>query len=172
MTDLDGKGVAEGAAKRIVVGVDDTPSSHAALRWAVAQARLTGLPLLVVHAWTCPTYPYVDQLVVQEVAEREAERILAEAVRDGVGSGNGLRLDTQLVHGHPARALARLGRSASMLVVGAGGHGELAGLLLGSVGLHLATHAPVPVVIVPAPSAPGPRLAESAGNGGQALAMR
>ena len=38
----------------IVVGIDDSAASQAALRWAAAQSRLTGIPLRVVHAWQMP----------------------------------------------------------------------------------------------------------------------
>jgi nucleotide-binding universal stress UspA family protein len=41
----------------IVVGIDDSPASRAALRWAAAQTRLTGVPLRVVHAWQMPELP-------------------------------------------------------------------------------------------------------------------
>jgi nucleotide-binding universal stress UspA family protein len=168
MTDFDATGALRRSGSppgRILVGVDGSQSSRAALRWAAAQARLTRLPLLVVHAWTSASYPHLSPLLVRELAEREAWTVLDRAVREGIGDRpedrEGLEITTRLVAGHPARVLASLGRDAAMVVIGAGGHGELAGLLLGSVGLHLAAHAPVPVVTVPRPS-PTPPVEEPA----------
>ena len=142
---------------RILVGVDESASSRAALRWAVGQSRVTGLPLLVVHAWRGSPYPYVDATLGREVAELRAQEILDSAVREATeateaaGKGTSPDVTARLIRGHPARVLATLGQAATMVVIGAGGHGELAGLLLGSVGLHLVSHAPVPVVVVPCP---------------------
>jgi nucleotide-binding universal stress UspA family protein len=145
-----------GAWPRIVVGVDQSPSSHAALRWALGHARLTGLPLLIVHAWRSVPYPYVSPDLVRDAAEEAAQQVLDDALRECERDRIGVDVSARLVQGHPARVLAALGRASTMVVVGAGGHGELAGLLLGSVGLHLVSHAPVPVVVVPCPPATVP----------------
>lgn len=150
MTNL-GARVAAGPWRRIVVGVDSSPSSRAALRWAVAQARLSGQPLLVVHAWHWMPTSCADPALTREAAAEEAQRVLDDALGAVRAIAAGIEIGARLVQGNPARVLAALGRSSTMVVVGAGGHGELAGLLLGSVGLHLVPHSPVPVVVVPCP---------------------
>ena len=43
------------AGKRIVVGVDGSPSSMKALRWAIGQAKLTGAEVEAVTAWSYPS---------------------------------------------------------------------------------------------------------------------
>jgi nucleotide-binding universal stress UspA family protein len=55
---------------------------------------------------------------------------------------------TSVVQGYPARELLRAAEGADLLVVGSRGHGELSGMLLGSVSLHCVTHATCPVVVV------------------------
>jgi nucleotide-binding universal stress UspA family protein len=150
--------------EHILVGVDASESSLAALAWAAGQARLTGLPLRVVHAWTFVPYPYVDPLLVRSTAEEAAQQVLRRAIDDAIGDDDTIDVRAEIVVGHPARVLGRLGRTARMIVIGGGGHGELAGLLLGSVGLHLAAHAPVPVVIVPAIRVPATVAAATGGD--------
>jgi nucleotide-binding universal stress UspA family protein len=51
------------------------------------------------------------------------------------------------VEGPPARTLLDAARDADLVVVGSRGHGGFTGLLLGSVSLHVAQHAPCPTVI-------------------------
>jgi nucleotide-binding universal stress UspA family protein len=60
-------------------------------------------------------------------------------------------IDTLIEEGHPALVLVGEARYADLLVVGNRGHGEFAGMLLGSVSEYCVTHASCPVVVVPAP---------------------
>jgi len=57
-------------------------------------------------------------------------------------------LRTAVLPGQPGRVLSELSEDASLVVVGTRGHGELVGMFVGSVGLHLLTHAHCPVVVV------------------------
>jgi nucleotide-binding universal stress UspA family protein len=133
----------------IVVGVDGSEESKAALRWAVEEARLRGAPLRAVYAWSLP---YVEGLGLapteDELESHERDgRGLLDAVIAEVGS-EGVDIERAAVQGGPARVLVEAAEGADLLVVGSRGHGGFTGLLLGSVSQQCAHHATCPVVIV------------------------
>ena len=133
----------------IVVGVDGSPSSRAALRWAISQARTTGARVQAVTAWEFPalyswgpTHPYEDFAAT-------AGKVLAESVQEACGSeGPDVEIRESVVAGHPAQVLLDASARTALLVVGSRGHGGFDGTLLGSVSQHCAQHARCPVVIV------------------------
>jgi nucleotide-binding universal stress UspA family protein len=134
---------------RIVVGVDGSDESKAALRWAVEEARLRGAAVRVVHAWSL-RYAVgpgiaIPAFTVEEL-QRDSEQML-EAALAGVDAA-GLEIERVSVEGGAARLLVEAAEDADLLVVGSRGHGGFAGLLLGSVSQQCAHHAPCPVVIV------------------------
>ncbi len=140
--------------ERIVVGVDGSACSAAALNWALRQAVQTGASIDALACWQRPTMaagsagfgPYVDFDLTDPMTE-----ILEKAVAEGVGDVDGaqaLTVRSHVVEAYPATALLDAAEGADLLVVGSRGHGELSGLLLGSVGLHCVTHAPCPVLVV------------------------
>ena len=137
---------------RIVVGVDGSEHSMLALRWAVDQAELTGASIEVLACWQWPSsaggfLPYED-FDLSDATRRAVDAAVASVVGD---DDEGVDLSTTVVQGYPARALIDAAKGADLLVVGSRGHHALSGLLLGSVGLHCATHAPCPVLIVRTP---------------------
>ena len=138
-----------GSAAPIVVGIDGSESSNAAFEWAVKQARLTNVPLVAIAAWEWPTN-YGTPLVWPEEIDFEADaRAMLERTVDQIlGVEHRTEVTQQVIHGHPAPILEEQSRSASLVVVGCRGHGEFAGMLLGSVSEFLSTHAHCPVVIV------------------------
>jgi nucleotide-binding universal stress UspA family protein len=145
---------AENAAPRIVVGVDGSVSSRAALRWAVRQAKLTGGGTVdAVIAWQLPTVitstGWTPVYVVEEgdFAEDARKRIDA-VIADVVEPADSMLVHTQVVKGHPAAALLDAAVGADLLVIGSRGHGGFADALLGSVGLHCVHHAHCPVLIM------------------------
>ncbi|MFC0533798.1 universal stress protein [Phytohabitans kaempferiae] len=137
------------SAGEIVVGVDGSVQSRAALQWAARQARLTGA---AVHAITVlehqaayergPTLPY-------EESAATAREVLTETVRDAVGPGPDVEIRESVRPGHPAQILVDASRDARALVVGSHGVGGFVGALLGSVSQHCAHHAHCPLVIIP-----------------------
>jgi len=137
-------------AGRIVVGVDGSPSSRDALRWAKAQADLLGQELVVVTAWTHPTasYPTLSGFVpMGDVADLGAETraVTERAVKETVGDAP---VVLRIVEGHPARAILDAARDAALVVIGCRGHGGFVGALVGSVSQHVVAHAPCPVVVI------------------------
>ena len=137
----------------IVVGVDGSPSSRRALRWAVDRAMRTGQPVHAVIAWDYPVMVGIP--VNYGIAQADAtdwagtsEEILDETVRATLTDDEAARVQRHVVQGHPARVLRDAAADADLLVVGSRGHGGFAGMLLGSVSQHLIAHAPCPVTVV------------------------
>lgn len=133
---------------RIVVGVDGSPSSKAALRWAVRQARLTGARVEAVTAWEFPTYYGWIPADSTEVLEGVARSMLAEATEEAAAAAPGVNVYRVVAHGNAASVLLDFAKEADLLVVGSRGHGGFTGALLGSVSQHCVRHATCPVVIV------------------------
>ncbi len=135
----------------IVAGIDGSPPSLAALHWAAGQCALQRLDLHIVVAWTIPsmlgwTVPLPEDFDPAEPAHAivaETEQLLDEDYP-------GLAVKTHVEQGLAGRCLVDTADAvhASLLVVGARGHGEVTGLLIGSVSEYVATHAKCPVVIV------------------------
>lgn len=134
---------------RVVVGVDDSAMSRAALRHAAEEARRSGAELEVVSA-VPPEVAWSDLYNVaipptQETRARAREN--AEAlVTEVLGAGAPARV--HVADGAPAEALPRAAAGAALLVVGSHSRSRIAGMLLGSVALHCAVHAPCPVLVV------------------------
>jgi nucleotide-binding universal stress UspA family protein len=136
------------ADKRIVVGVDGSPSSMKALCWAIRQAKLTGAEVEAVTAWSYPSgygwAPFSDGAVD---FEGDAGKILIAALAEVGGIAPDVVVEPLVVQGHAADVLVRTAEGADMLVVGSRGHGGFAGMLLGSVSQHCVQHASCPVLI-------------------------
>lgn len=139
----------------IVVGVDGSSHSKAALRWAVTQARRIGARVEAISAWEQPAtvgYPYgwSPDIHDGDIIATVAEKVLADAVAEVAGQyDEPVEIRTTVVHGHPADVLIEAATGAQMLIVGSRGHGTYAGVLLGSVSRQCVEHAPCPVLIMP-----------------------
>jgi nucleotide-binding universal stress UspA family protein len=138
--------------RRIVVGVDSSHGSRAALRWALTQAQLTGASVEAVAAWQSPamigySYGWMPVPYESDGIADAVEKVLAETVAELAGEPD--RTRTKVIEGPPAQVLLKAAAGAEMLVVGSRGHGAFAGMLLGSVSRHCVQHAPCAVVVVP-----------------------
>ena len=140
-------------APRIVVGVDGSPSSRTALRWAVRQANLTNGTIDAVMAWETPivlqSYNmgpiYVDQ---DGGFEEDAKKTVEAVISEEVEPADSQRVRRLVINGHPAQVLLDVAAGADLLVVGSRGHGEFAEALLGSVSQNCVHHASCPVLIM------------------------
>ena len=139
----------------IVVGVDDSPPSRAAIRWAADYARATGCRIEAIHVleWppTAEIYAYsvvADEIYPDPAHLDESYRRASQAVFDEVDPEPDWQL--QFGQGHAGRILVDLSRTARLLVVGAREHRGIGRLLNGSVGHYCLKHAGCPVVAVPA----------------------
>jgi nucleotide-binding universal stress UspA family protein len=135
--------------RRVVVGVDGSPSSVAALDWAARQAGLTDAELDVVTAWEWPTiYGAPFALPAGYDPAANARQALDDAISTVRTAHPNVEFREVVVEGHPAPALVQESHGADMLVVGSRGHGEFVGMLLGSVSEHCVSNAHCPVVVV------------------------
>ena len=139
--------------RMIVVGVDGSPSSTAALQWAIEEARVRDVPLEVLHAWQLPplaAFPTAAPVVEPEVIEEAAHSFLADVL--SLQDTTGVQIAPAAVPSEPAVALIERSKGADLVVVGSHGRGGFAGLLLGSVSQQVVHHAHCPVVVVREPS--------------------
>jgi nucleotide-binding universal stress UspA family protein len=164
----------------IVVGVDRSPGSVAALDWALAAALRRRLPVTVVRAWTAPTYGLygpagvamadsVDKL--RDNALSEAEEMVGDAVARLPGSED-LRIAKVALMGGAAQVLRDAAGGTQMIAVGSRGAGALSRAVLGSVSSSVLHHATAPVAIVPEAAAPGstpPRVVVGVDHSPQSL---
>ncbi|MFF9404899.1 universal stress protein [Streptomyces anandii] len=138
-----------GARRRVVVGVDGSPSSYTALRWAAGYAGLVGGVVEAIHVWDTPsdvgwTGPAIDP----EYDLEQARERFAEELRGVFGQEHPAGLEEHLVEGDPSEVLIRASEGADILVVGSRGRGGFARAMLGSVSQRCAQHAACPVVVV------------------------
>jgi nucleotide-binding universal stress UspA family protein len=132
---------------RILVGVDGSPSSMAALDWAARQAELTGSSVEVVTTWEWPI-SYAWTFPSPYVPSADAQEVLDQAIESTTREHPTVTFRPSLVEGHPAPVLVSESRGADLLVVGCRGHGAFAGMLIGSVSEHCVTNAHCPVLVL------------------------
>ncbi|KWV31089.1 universal stress protein [Micromonospora rifamycinica] len=145
----------EHAGGPVVVGVDGSAASPAAVEYAAAQASARGVRLRAVRAYTHPATRRpgdIQPLVYDEARLRDEEaQALAESLAGLAERHPDVPVDPEPVPARPVAALVEASRRAQLVVVGARGHGELAGLLLGSVSHRVLHHSACPVAVVRAP---------------------
>ncbi|WP_145011856.1 universal stress protein [Kocuria salsicia] len=136
----------------IVVGVDGSEQSLAALHWAAREAHRRGAPLHVVTAYSVPmvggsTFD-VGYAAFDDAAMNRAVQELVDDARRRVAE---LDVDVRstVEAGDPSGVLVELSRDAQLLVLGSRGRGGLIGRLLGSVSTAVPAHAHCPVGIIP-----------------------
>ncbi len=137
---------------RIVVGIDGSDGSQAALGWALVEASRRGSRLDVVLAWQAPYLGEVSGLVLVEMteqAERHARELLSGIVDGIVAECPDVEIVPLLAEGRAAPALLDAAEGADLLVVGSRGRGGFKSLLLGSVSSACVHHAPCPVAVIP-----------------------
>jgi nucleotide-binding universal stress UspA family protein len=139
----------------VVVGVDGTAESQAALAYALEDAARRDAALRVVTV-----FPPLDywagaggismsstiaevQAQVRDHARQMVDRVVADAVRSAA-----VPVEVESVAGDPAAVLVEQSRDAALLVIGHRGRGRFASAVLGSVGLGCVLHAECPVVVV------------------------
>lgn len=156
--------------RAIVVGVDGSPSSVAALQLAMSLVPLAGDVVHAVAAWHHPValsvYTPMDWNY-EEVAQKALDQALIDAFPEGIPTV----VERHIRQGNAAQVLIEESERASMVVVGSRGHGGFAGLLLGSVSSTVAERAQCPVLvshgvmeIAAAGAGAQPRAADSVGH--------
>lgn len=132
----------------IVVGVDGSPESRGALRWAARIAAAIDARIEVVMVWEFVTsYGWAAVPPVpapQSELEDQLAKIVTEVFEGELPAG----LTSRVLEGSAAASLIAESKNAQLVVVGSRGHGGFAGLLLGSVSAKVAEHAACPVLVV------------------------
>jgi nucleotide-binding universal stress UspA family protein len=136
----------------VVVGVDGSAESVAALAWAARYATASGARVRALLAWHYPGAvggPPVEKApeAIRGQTEEQMRATLDESVGKAV-PGQASGVETTIGYGHPAQVLIDASKEADLLVVGSRGHGAWAGMLVGSVSIHCVTGASCPVVVV------------------------
>jgi len=144
------------ARQEVVVGIDESPASAAALRWAADHSHATGLPLRLVRTWeiSAAASAAVTSGAGQylEAAAADARARATRWVLDTLG-GDAARVRWTLeVHeGGAGPVLVAVSQGARLVVVGTHEHTGLRRAVSGSVSHYVLSHADGPVVAVPAP---------------------
>ncbi|MEU2035858.1 universal stress protein [Nocardia amamiensis] len=141
----------------MVVGVDGSEASLAAIRWAAAMAARREAPLHLVHAIGVPAHalPLIGSLLFDVSRYREIGEAALGRGRSIVSEFDGyfpadVEVQTFLDLPSPVAALSARSSAAQLLVIGARGLDPLERVLFGSVGVGLMKHADCPVAVVPA----------------------
>lgn len=141
----------QAASGPVVVGVDGSPLSLAAVEFALEQAVRRGTSVVAIHAWWLD---FVDGVVVTtpgspqwEMAAESMRRTVTESLTACRQRYPDVDVSVRLVQARPADALVDASREASLVVLGARGRGGFAGLLLGSVSREVLMHAHAPVAV-------------------------
>jgi nucleotide-binding universal stress UspA family protein len=136
-------GTSDLARRRIVVGVDGSAPSKAALAWAVSEAGRTDAVVEAITAY------YWFPMPIKDIDYKGlAEVVLDDAIRDVASAAEPVRITGHVVQGNAARALLDTAASADLLVIGSRGHNGFTEALLGSVAQHCIHHARCPVVVI------------------------
>lgn len=133
---------------RVVVGVSWTLAGYEALRYAVARARESGLALVAVRAYRCPSSGYGAEWhdAIRDDAAAAAKRAFDEALG---GLPRDIEAQVRVAEGPVGWVLAQSATLPGDLLVIGGSEGRLSG---GRVAKYCARHAACPVVIVPKPA--------------------
>lgn len=151
-----GTATAAASRPRVVVGIDGSPGSRAALAWAMEAAAATGATVQALTAFAVDFYwtdPYladprrIDAITADTRARAAAMVDEASAAMEETG-GTPPEVELLVLPGPAPQHLVYQSHGAELLVVGSRGRGGVASTLLGSVALHCSAHARCPVVVV------------------------
>jgi nucleotide-binding universal stress UspA family protein len=154
------RGESRAEANSIVVGIDGSKNSEAALGAAFEIASFHGWELVAVHAWDIPAYELIESpqgvfpLPISEVAEDEV-RLSAQVLAGHRERYPDVPVREHLVRGPAVQALLDQEPSAAMIAVGTRGRGAFLSAVLGSVSNAILHKASVPVLVVPLPPEEG-----------------
>ncbi|QRP42892.1 universal stress protein [Amycolatopsis sp. FDAARGOS 1241] len=135
----------------VVVGVDASPLSDAAIGWAFEEASLRNTRLLALHTWHDGDLSHTgvgSGMFQFESLQETGHRLLAQRLAGWQEKYPDVYVERQVEHDKPRHRLLALSHNAQLLVVGCRGRGGFAGLVLGSTSQALLHHASCPVLVV------------------------
>lgn len=140
----------------ILVAVDGSEASTAAVRWAANTAMKRDVPLRLASSYTMPQFLYAegmvppqelfDELQAETLEKIEAARAVAREVAPDIKIGH------TIAEGSPIDLLLEMSEEVTMIVMGSRGLGGFSGMVMGSVSAAVVSHAECPVVVVRADS--------------------
>jgi nucleotide-binding universal stress UspA family protein len=141
---------------RIVVGVDGSAEADAALRWALAEAKLRQLPVRAIGVWyPAGTPEEVEKLAalrsVAELRSQLGDDLKSHVDRVVEAAETDVAVTPHVLYGHPADRLIEEADDDALLVVGSRGRGAVKASMLGSVSHSCAQYARCPVAVVRGP---------------------
>lgn len=135
----------------VLVGVDGSELSEAALAFGFEAAAARGVPLTALHTWldvdVSGSWVALPGTVDWEYVQQQAAQVLTTALGPWRAKYPNVEVRELVERDRPARALLRHGAGAALIVVGSRGRGAVTGLGLGSVSQTLLHHAECPVVV-------------------------
>jgi nucleotide-binding universal stress UspA family protein len=143
----------------VVVGVDGSPASEAAIAIAFEEASLRNVDLVAVHTWldfsSDYSYAYARQFMIDwKEIEIEAQELLAQRLAGWQEKYPDVTVKRVVTRDRPAHHLLERANQAQLLVVGSRGRGGMSGMLLGSTSQALIYHSPCPLLVVRPVTAP------------------
>lgn len=157
----------------MVVGVDGSPSSEAAVRWALEYSEFFGT-VQPVAAWSLPWWAHTPSINGGQ-PRTSSEDFVAEveqAANKALDLGEHQELQQALITQGPAGpTLVEAAEKANLLVVGTRGRGAIVDSVLGSVSSYCAANSAVPVAIIPAETEPNPSKAIVGVDGSEASVL-
>lgn len=142
-----------GVRPQIVVGLDGSPESLTAARWAAHEARLREVAVLLVHAFDIPVFGALGYTIPADLSEelyRAGDQLLADVAHDLRAQDPELPITGRQVRADPRPVLVELSERAVLTVVGTRGGGRIPEAILGSAAQHLTSHGRSPVAVIPA----------------------
>jgi nucleotide-binding universal stress UspA family protein len=144
------------ATRRVVVGLNGSAASGAALAWAAQEARLRLADLVVVHIWqvhACSTAQVLRPARAIPLQQRAAQDRLRTWVQAQLGW---VDMELHALHGGPLDRLLEVSVDAELLVLGHGVHAGFGRFLHAAVSDDLSALTPCPVAVIPGPGSPQP----------------
>ena len=146
----DERDPSEAALLPVLVGVDGSSTSDAAIGFAFEAAAARRVSLLALHTWSDMMFdPSLAGVVADwDVVERAERRVLSEQVGGWAEKFPDTPVELLVRRDQPAHSLLAEAARAQLMVVGCRGHGQFVGMVLGSVSNALVHRAPCPVAVV------------------------
>lgn len=135
----------------VVVGVDDSPESLAAIRFAVEEAASRKVPIVALHAWDMgPWFATMAGMwsVDPQTMGADLGEMVDQLMAPYLAEHPDLQYSKNIVGARASVALLEASETASLIVLGSRGRGGFAGLLLGSTSKEVLREATCPVVIM------------------------
>lgn len=162
-------------ADMVMVGVDGSGDSAAALRWAAQEAARRKVPLQIVFCLQLPS-PFGAAPLDAASFQGHAEEVLEPAAAQARESAPEVEVSTQILTRPATAGLLEASSEVSVIVLGTRGHGAIGSLVLGSVSTRVSARASCPTVVVPPGSegrtATGPIVVGVDGSGHSDKALR